>query len=210
MSVPGPKITYDKLVIAMRYYFLGAKMYTALDAMELMLQYQVGEGHVRDDGVTPEAQHPLEVAHFIRTLPDLLYREETLAAALLHDVPEDYAAHVSHASIKSRFGEIIHQAVYLVDKNGKTAAEHFEAMGYDPVASLVKGADRIRNNDTMIGPFSFDKIRRKIEETRNHILPMMKIARRKFPQQECAYELIAHSLCSQIDLLDVIVAQSLD
>src|SRR4051812_21004615 len=94
---------YNKLYISLRYFLLGREFYMAADALQFASQYHIG---TRKDGITPEFQHQIEITHYLRTLlPSMMFPEETLAAALLHDVPEDYG--VPHAVITNRFGSIV-------------------------------------------------------------------------------------------------------
>jgi (p)ppGpp synthase/HD superfamily hydrolase len=189
--------SYEKLRISLRYFLLGKEYYKAADALEFAGSYHTG---LRKDGVTPELQHQIEITHYLRTLlPSLLYPEETLTAALLHDVTEDYG--VLTSTIAERYGNDIAVAVNLLDKNGKDTNTYFDGLANNPIASIVKGGDRIHNIQSMVGVFSVEKQLKYAIEVRDHFLPMLKIARRKFVRQENAYENIKHVLSSQLELL---------
>ena len=185
---------YEKLKLSLRYYLLGKGWYVAVDALEYGESVHTG---VRKDGVTPEFEHQIRIAHYIRTL-DLMYPEETIAAALLHDVREDY--NVPDRELVRRFGQTITTACILLDKNGKETSAYFAGLATDPIASPAKGGDRIHNLQTMVGVFSREKQLRYIDEVRELFFPMLKEARRAFPQQERAYQNIKHMLESQIEL----------
>lgn len=188
---------FDKLYISLRYYLLGREFYMAADALEFGHQYHTG---LRKDGVTPEYQHQIEIAHYLRTLlPSFMFPEDTLAAALLHDVPEDYG--VPHAEIANRFGPRVGRAVFLMDKNSNA---RFELIGEDPIASLAKGGDRCHNIQTMVGVFTPEKQLKYMAEAREKFMPMLKQARRLFPKQEAAYENIKHVMSSQLELLEAL------
>lgn len=191
---------YKKLFVSLRYYLLGREFYMAADALQFAAQYHTG---TRKDGKTPEFQHQLEATHYLRTLlPSFMFQEETVAAMILHDVPEDYG--VPHADISNRFGSLVGQAVYLMDKNGKTQGAMLKSIGENPIASLCKGADRCHNMQTMVGVFTLEKRLKYMAEAREQFLPMLKSARRLFPKQEAAYENIKHVMTSQLELLEVI------
>lgn len=191
---------YEKLRISLRYFLLGKEFYKAAEALEFAASYHTG---TRKDGVTPEFQHQIEIAHYVRTLPSLLYPEDTLTAVILHDTPEDY--NVSQDVIEAKFGKRVSIATGLVDKNRwSNKQSQFEAIANDPVASVVKGADRSHNVQTMVGVFSPEKQLRYVDEVEKLFLPMLKTARRKFPQQETAYENIKHLLISQVTLIKAI------
>jgi (p)ppGpp synthase/HD superfamily hydrolase len=195
---------YEKKRISLRYFLLGAGYYKAADAMEYAGSVHTG---FRKDGITPEFAHQIEIAHYMRTLlPSLMYPEDTLAAILLHDTTEDY--NIPHALIADRFGERVGQAVYLLDKNGKTPEAYYSGNARDPIASVAKGGDRIHNVQTMVNVFTIEKQHRYLREIDDHFLPMLKAARRLFPQQEAAYENIKHVLTTQTELIELIhVAQ---
>lgn len=188
---------YEKLHISLRYFLLGKGFYKAADALEFAGSYHTG---FRKDGITPEFQHQIEITHYLRTLiPSLMFPEETLTTALLHDVTEDYG--VLSSTITERYGSDISQAVQLLDKNGKSLEFYFSGIANNPIASIVKGGDRMHNIQTMVGVFSPEKQLKYINEVEDHFLPMLKTARRKFVSQESAYENIKHILTSQLELL---------
>jgi (p)ppGpp synthase/HD superfamily hydrolase len=188
---------YTKLEIALRYYLLGAKYHTALKAMDFAKQYHTG---TRKDGVTPEFSHQVEMSLYILGLKGLIDEERTVTVALLHDVVEDYE-HVSIATINSMFGPEIADSCARLDKTGKNYDFYFAEIAKSASDSIVKGADRVHNVNSMKGVFSKDKQNKYIEEVEVHFLPMLKLARNRFPQQMQAYFSIMHMLRSQTNLL---------
>lgn len=188
---------YEKLKLSLRYFLLGRRYYMAVDALEFGAEHHVG---LRKDGVTPEYQHQIEIANYIRTLePSLMYPEETIAAVFLHDVTEDYG--VPHSVISNRFGALTGNAVYLMDKNGKTPEAFYAGIAGCPIASIDKGGDRNHNLGSMSGVFTPEKQRQYIAEAETRFLPMLKISKRSFPKQEAAYENIKFVMKTHIDLI---------
>lgn len=199
-------VSPSKAKVAVRYWLQGRNYHKALEAMEYAGSFHVG---TRKDGITPEFHHQISIVMYLRTLPPLLYPEESIIVAFLHDVVEDYAA--SMMEIGDRFGERVHRAVSRLSKNEngikKSLPDLFHLVAEDPVASIVKAADRIHNQQTL-GSFSPEKQEKYILETREYILPMVKKARRLFPQQEPAYMNAKHYLFSQIQLLEAALGYS--
>ena len=166
-SAKGARVTpartganYDKQRIALRYWLLGAKWYAAADAFRFAEGYHTG---TRKDGTTPEFAHQVAIASYVRTLtPHLRHPEESVCVAVLHDVREDY--NVADGEIRSRYGAIVADAVDAMTKTfrgqQRNEAAVFAAIAADPVASVVKAADRINNQQTMVGVFDQDKAER--------------------------------------------------
>ena len=191
----------DKLV-PIRYWMLGREYHLALQAMEYASLFHTG---TRKDGFTPEFEHQISIASFVRTLIHALDRpEETLASVFLHDVCEDYD--VGFEEIESKFGLDVKDAVVLLTKKHRGAQidrqAYYDGIAKNRIASIVKGADRIHNIQTMQEVFSMDKQVKYIDETNNLVLPMLKLARRKFTSQEPAYENIKHVLRTQVELIE--------
>lgn len=182
---------------SLRYFLQGAahtdrQFYMPLDALNRVLNTHVG---TRKDGVTPEFYHQVSTTNYMRTLlPSMIYPAETLTVMLLHDTHEDEAVDID--LIGDLYGDMVADACMRISKvrhyNGKSVKiepdEYYGGMADCPITSLCKGADRINNQSTMRGVFTDEKQQRYLEETRTFILPMLKDARRHFPQQEMAYE----------------------
>lgn len=194
---------FDKMRVAMKYWLHGKGYHNAVRAMEFASIHHTG---VRKDGETPEFHHQVSITSYLRTLPALVKPEETLAAGFLHDIVEDH--NISLKVIRSEFGEAVAEAVKLLSKkiDGEAVRDmqtYFQKMSRNEIASLVKGADRMHNFQTMLDIFNAEKKQAYIDECETHIIPMLKEARRRFPQQEPAYENIKLVLLSQIELISV-------
>ena len=200
---------FEKLKLSLRYWLLGKAesnpdYYLVLDALEYAHSYHQG---TRKDGFTPEFQHQLEIAHYLRTLaPSLTRPAIVLAAALLHDVAEDFD--IAFEELEARFGKEITDVVRLLTKKHRGIVvppeEYFARIAENEEASVIKGADRIHNLQSMLGVFSLTKQASYCEEVRKYFLPMLKAARRTFSRQEAVYENIKLVLNSQLQMLDAI------
>lgn len=183
--------------IALRHWLLGRGWFKAAEGLTFAEGYHNG---TRKDGVTPEFSHQVNIALYVATLtPHLRHPEASVLVSLLHDVCEDYD--VEFHVIEAKFGREVADATRAMTKVHKgikrAPAEVAAAQAEDPIASVNKGADRIHNQSTMAGVFSPEKILAYIDETEEYILPMLKQARRNFPDQDGAYQNIRTVLTSQ-------------
>src|SRR5918999_1630779 len=114
------------------------------------------EGQLRSSG-DPYITHPVAVTYYLATLQ---MDAETLAAALLHDVPED--TDFTIAEIEKRFGRDVARLVDGVTKlskfgSARTMEEQqaenirkmFLAMAEDVRVVIIKLADRLHNMRTL-------------------------------------------------------------
>ena len=82
----------------------------------------------------------------------------------------------------------------------KDMEQYFEEMVNCPIASVIKGVDRINNHQTMHPVFTAEKQKSYIYETNTYIIPMLKKARHLHVEQESVYENIKFVLKSQMAL----------
>lgn len=114
------------------------------------------EGQLRKSG-EPYIIHPLDVAYILTTI-DL--DEETICAALLHDVVED--TKITHKDIINEFGEeianlvdgvtkltLFQQNITVKEQQVEDYRKMFLAMGKDIRVILIKLADRLHNMRTL-------------------------------------------------------------
>ena len=131
----------------------------------------------------PYLEHPLETAI---TLADLQLDASTLAAALLHDVPEDCG--VPFSEIQEKFGPEVSKLVEGTTKLSKLSLQHIEdgkqrsqqaenlrkmliAMAEDLRVVFIKLADRLHNMRTL-GALSPEKRRSIAQETLEIYAPL--------------------------------------
>lgn len=201
---------HEKRRLTLYQQLQGAGYYDALAAFYFAERYHNGR---RKDGITPEFAHQIEIALFALLLPDVRYREELLCVIALHDIRED--KHLSDSEIRALFldparATMIANAVDAMTKKWRGEVrdekELFARMAADAIASLAKLCDRQHNILSMGGVFSPEKQRSYIEDVRNLFLPMLKIAKRNFPFQIRAYELLKFNLVTQIELIEATLA----
>lgn len=196
---------YQKLGITLKAYLKGKGYNKALEAYEFARERHPG---TRKDGKTPNFQHQIEICLFIMTLKEVQFEEATLMAALLHDVRED--AGVADSEIRSRFGDVVADAVEKLTKEFRGAKKkmevYFAEIAKCPIASLVKAADRVNNVSTMVGVFTIEKQREYVDEIRNFFFPMLKRARYDFPQQQLSYHAMQTFLKTMCKTVEAVLA----
>lgn len=210
VSTPEQIARHQKLTASLRYFLLGAASqapdyYRAVDALQFASEHHRG---LRKDG-SPEFIHQVESTLFLTGfLPVLRHPVDTLIAQLLHDTHEDY--NVPFDEISRRYGVLAADAVKFLSKvrNGlKLPTDaYFAELVACPIASVCKGADRVNNQSTMSGAFTLAKQREYITETQEHILPMLKQARRLHPSQTAVYEQLKFTLSTQVSLVKATLA----
>lgn len=219
---PRSKSSHKKDVIAIRNWLHGRNFGMASFALEYASRYHNSK---RKDKITPEFNHMIIIASYLRTLSDFTsYREEAIALAFLHDLCEDYD--ISFEKVQKDFEDEweIQKLLYEREKlvtfninkmiaslrlltkkyNGTVTPpdKYFKAMENDPIASIVKGVDRIHNFASCGSVFSSTKKKQYIKETVTFILPMLKQSQRNFPHQNNVYENIKLVLKISIDLIE--------
>ena len=198
---------YDKMKIVVRAKLEGLGYFRALRAMEFAIQYHNG---TRKDGNAEFSHQVSQVALALTLLPHFLHPEDLLCTIFLHDVCEDYD--VPFDTIKELFGDRVRKSVFLMSKEYKENgvlvkvdnSKYYESLATDEIASLSKGFDRIHNLMTMLGGFKEEKQKEYIQETLEKTVPMLKIARRRFPEQNNAYENIKFIMTNQVQLYNAL------
>lgn len=180
-------LRYQKLKTTLQHQFLKKNYMKALKALTFAEKYHSG---IRKDGYTPEFQHQLDICHYILTLKGVENEEDVLCSALLHDICEDYE--VEYFEIYELFGPKVAEAVELLTKKfkwvNKLYKDYFSKIAKNPIASIVKGVDRINNITTMLEVFTPEKQLDYVRMVDKYFLPMLREAKHSFPEQIYAYE----------------------
>ena len=154
----------------------GLGMQMATKAIYFMAEAH--KGQKRDDG-RDYAEHPTRIARMLLSLG--VRDEATVIAALHHDTVED--GRTTLQTIREKFGDDVALLVDLLTKNKNMSAEEYQRnLRRDKRAVLIKAADRLCNVEDMVDVFTSERLARYIKETEDVIIPMMKWARREFPE----------------------------
>ncbi|KWT95569.1 MULTISPECIES: HD domain-containing protein [unclassified Variovorax] len=205
-TLAAAKAHTKKYVSILRSRLLGAgkvdpSWYLAVDALECSIEVHADQ--IRKGTGGPYIIHPVEATMYVMTLPDLIKPIETIAVTLLHDAMED--GNLRYNEFVSRFGSEVADGVEaiskVVDGVKKTPAEYQAGLARSRTASIAKPADRGNNQNTMGEAWTPEKQLSYVQEAEEEILPMIKIARRRFCQQELAYENAKLLLRTQISMV---------
>jgi (p)ppGpp synthase/HD superfamily hydrolase len=188
---------FSKLSISLRYYLIGKGYNNTLKAWNFAEKFHTG---FRKDGVTPEIQHQIEILHFLRTMPVLPDPDTLFSIMMLHDTMEDYG--VSYDEIDNLFGNEVAKHVRSLSKTMRGVNiphdVYYSQLSESEFTSIGKGADRAHNVNSMVGVFTNEKQLAYIEETENDVFPMLKTARRLYPEYENTFENIKHGIKQQL------------
>lgn len=127
----------------------------------------------------PYIDHPTRVASALYSLG--IHEEDILAVAILHDTIEDCKITSRDLIEKYQINENIVRNVILLTKTTVDDDKYYLDIQNNPIALLVKLADRAHNISTMHS-FSLEKIEKYIEETERRILPLYKYGVKYYPQ----------------------------
>lgn len=196
-------VDYSKLLITIRYRLQGlaqldARYYTALRALAF---FEDLHGEEKSKSGTKGFYHQLNILSFTMTQHANLANPYNVYTQILgHDGVEDYQEKVN--VIRSEFPDDYRRFEIMSKyRDGVRISDeqYFSEIERDIDASVSKGMDRIHNYSRMAGVFSVKKQAAYCKEGEDFFLPMLKAARRRFPQQEAVYELMKSMLSVQMD-----------
>lgn len=187
-----------------RGYLTGKGMNISLKTLKYIEEKHSGQ--VRRGTGEPYFYHPIKVASFLISLG--IEDDKIVSTALLHDVLED--CNVSILDFKNLgLDEEIIKAVELVTKpqDFQKTPEHFkkyyDGISTNPIAILVKLADRCHNLLTMDSSFTKEKAKRYVKEATDYLIPISKNARWLYPQYNNAFYIFKNIIEGISNLLNL-------
>ena len=182
---------------------LDKRYYVVLKGFDLAEQYHNGK---RKDG-QPEFSHQLMIVGYLLTILDSLENAPmVILAALWHDLYEDYHDKcdklIGLMKAISEEGFIYAVRLSKIRDGVKIPYEqYFKELAECIVCSIVKLVDRASNISTMNGVFDFEKQDGYLLDFIDWFFPMLKKAKRLFPEQKSAYENLKSVLTIQRDTI---------
>lgn len=191
----------SRLFLERRLSLLYGNNSRALDALSFVTEEMSAQrGFRRYDG-NDYYMHCVDVANFLISYN--IRDEDTVAAALLHDVIEDVPGH-SRESLARLFGERTAGFVYAVTNkpgldyhDAQVLQEHLEHIAADVNTAAIKTADRMHNMYTL-AEASIEKRYRKAVETEEFFIPFFKECRKRYPRHEDLFQAAKTQILPQI------------
>lgn len=165
----------NKEILFLKGYLKGKGFNDALKAINLAEIAHLTE--LRKSG-EPFVSHPIRIANALVSLG--VEDEKILIVAILHDILED--TDITREELLDVFKEDIVTSIELLTKQeGMTNDCYYENIYLNPIASIVKIADRCHNVSTMYF-FDENKIKMYIDETEKYIIPLCSYVSNKYPE----------------------------
>lgn len=201
---------YAKIRTFTKGYLTGKGWNMALRAMHFAEEHHTG---FRKDGVTPEFEHQISQVLHAKTM---LFggvkeiAEQLLCTIFLHDVMEDYD--VSRQQLLEIVDQPTVDAVWCMtkvfNKIKSSPEQYYHNLSENRIASVAKAFDRYHNNSTLVGVFTMGGMEHYHRENEQLIIPMLKQAKKNFPEQEAVYENLKHMIRNQNHVLGLYIEQA--
>lgn len=197
---------FENRVVSLDRWLKNNGYYHALNSMHYNKKLFTG---FRKDGVTPNFDHHICQAQYLLSFHDkLLYPQETLCTVMFHDSMED--KNITFKDIESviqskKIAKRVCDSTWRLTKKYEgeifNPKKVFKNISSCPIASVVKGADRINNFQTVIDVFTKEKQIKYIQEAEDYFFPMLYHAQDVYPSQYDIYQNIISFLDTQIKLI---------
>ena len=199
----GTSFNSEKMYTYLRGLATGAGMKQTLKAMSFARDTHSGQ--LRKSG-EPYIVHPLMMAC---NAVSIGIRDDTvIATILLHDVCEDCGVSLSELPVDDRVRNAVDLMTFRVmDGETKEIAKnrYYNMLLQSREATLTKLLDRCHNVSSMAGTFSEEKLKSYIEETRVHVLPMLRKAKRMYPEDADILFVLKYHIVSVVDSIDATI-----
>ena len=199
----GTSFNSEKMYTYLRGLATGAGMKQTLKAMSFARDKHSGQ--LRKSG-EPYIVHPLMMAC---NAVSIGIRDDTvIATILLHDVCEDCGVSLSELPVDDRVRNAVDLMTFRVmDGETKEIAKnrYYNMLLQSREATLTKLLDRCHNVSSMAGTFSEEKLKSYIEETRVHVLPMLRTAKRMYPEDADILFVLKYHIVSVVDSIDATI-----
>lgn len=178
------------------------ELYHTLQVLPLVRQWHAGQ-YRKGPGQVPYLAHPLTMACHAIALG--MAEDEILCAILLHDVAEDCGVSPDDMPVCDSVKDAVRRLTFSVH-DGETKPEarkrYYQGIAQSPLAMLVKLLDRCNNVSGMASGFTPRRMGEYVQETREHVLPLIPLLLEAEPQWRHALWLIRYQLESLLHTFD--------
>ena len=193
----------EKMHAFLRGYGSAGNMPQTLCA--LAFARKMHEGANRRDG-QPYIVHPLTMACDAISMG--IHDDNIIAATLLHDVIEDCDVSLADLPVNDQVRDTVRLLTFQV-RDGETKPIALNRYYTDILDShdavIIKLLDRCHNVSSMAGTFSRDKLNSYIDETRTYVLPMLRKAKDRYPNDADLLFLMKYHILSVIDSIEATI-----
>lgn len=190
----------DKMYTYLRGLATGAGMKQTLKAMSFARDKHSGQFRKSGD---PYIIHPLLMA--CNAVSIGIRDDAVVATILLHDVYEDCGVSLSELPVDDTVRRAVDLMTFRVmDGETKEIAKnrYYNMLLQSREATLTKLLDRCHNVSSMAGTFSREKLKAYIDETRQYVLPMLRKAKRVYPEDADVLFILKYHIVSVVDSID--------
>ncbi len=193
----------EKMYTFVRGFASGALMPETLKALSFAREKH--EGQLRKSG-EPYFVHPLTMA--CDALSIGIRDDNVIAAILLHDVVEDCGVTLQELPVSGSVKHSVDLVTFsIMDGETKDTARtrYYNMILTDRAATLTKLVDRCHNVSSMAGVFTKEKLKAYIEETREYVLPLLRKAKTKYPEDADILFILKYHITSVVDSIDATI-----
>ncbi len=193
----------DNMFTRMRAFAMAEGLTSTYRALQYMRERHAGQLRNPNRFVADRVQyinHPLMMAcqaHALGVRDDNL-----LSAILLHDVVEDTDTGIDELPFDPEVRELVSLVSFSVP-DGMTKAEakaqYFARIAENPKACVIKALDRCSNISTMAACYSAERMARYIDETEQHIIPLLNVLKSGYPQYSDLAFIVKYQIRSVVE-----------
>lgn len=191
----------DKMYTYIRGFATALGMEQTLKALTFAREKH--QGQLRKSG-EPYIVHPLTMACDAMSMG--IKDDNIIATILLHDVCEDCGVSLQELPVN----DVVRRGVELMtftvlDGETKEIAKtrYYNMLIQSKEAVITKLIDRCHNVSSMAGTFSIEKLKSYIEETRTYVLPLLRKAKDRFPEESDRLFTLKYHITSVVDAIDL-------
>ena len=194
----------DKMYTYIRGYATALEMTQTLKALTFAREKH--EGQMRKSG-DPYIVHPLTMACSALALG--IRNDDVIATVLLHDVCEDCGVSFEELPVNDRVRNGVKLMTFsIMDGETKETAmvRYYNMILQSEEATFTKLLDRCHNVSTMAGAFSKEKLKLYIKETRDHVMPLLRKAKKRYPDKNDILFVLKYHISSVVDAIDLTIS----